>query len=146
MKFTEDNIYLLLSWKVICKLFNPSPLCTILIFAQEIIEQLMFRTLWLRKRGGGVQHYAIYHGCLYEIMIEWLFTEVGHTTNHKKSTDIISTTVGDLKTRKNTGTSCQIEIHFSSQTNKFLIKYYLLRFQISGGLIIFIAEHDYKVS
>ena len=98
------------------------------------------------EAGGGVQHYAIYHGSLYEIKIEWLFTEVGHTTNHKKSTDIISTTVGYLKTRKNTGTSCQIEIHFSSQTNKFLIKYYLLRFQMSGGLIILITEHDYKVS
>ena len=44
------------------------------------------------------------------------------------------------------GTSCQIEIHFSSQTSKFLIKYNLLRFQISGGLIIFFTEHDYKVS
>ena len=48
-------------------------------------------------------------------------------------TDIRSILV-DLKTRKSTGTSCQIEIHFSSQTSKFLIKYNLLRFQISGGL------------
>ena len=54
--------------------------------------------------------------------------------------------LSDLKTRKSTGTSCQIEIHFSSQTNKFLIKYSLLRFQVSGGLIIFVTEHDYKVS
>ena len=42
--------------------------------------------------------------------------------------------LGDLNTRKSTGTSCQIEIHFSSQTSKFLIKYNLLQFQISGGL------------
>ena len=54
--------------------------------------------------------------------------------------------LGDLKTRKSTGSSCQIEIHFSSQTSKFLIKYNLLWFQISGGLIIFFTEHDYKVS
>ena len=52
----------------------------------------------------------------------------------------------DLKTRKSTGTSCQIEIHFSSQTSKFLIEYNLLRFQISCRLIIFLTEHDYKVS
>ena len=51
-----------------------------------------------------------------------------------------------METQKNTGTSCQIEIHFSSQTTKFLIKYNLLRFQISGGPIIFFTEHDYKVS
>ena len=54
--------------------------------------------------------------------------------------------LGCLKTRKHPGTSCQIEIHFSSQTSKFLIKCNLLRFQISGGLIIFFSEHDYKVS
>ena len=58
----------------------------------------------------------------------------------------VYTVLGDLKTRKRTGTSCQIEIHFSSQTWKFLINYNLLRFQISGGLIIFFTEHDYKVS
>ena len=54
--------------------------------------------------------------------------------------------LGDLKTRKSTGTSCQIEIHFSSHTSKFLMKYDLRRFQISGGLILFFTEHDYKVS
>ena len=54
--------------------------------------------------------------------------------------------LGDLKTQISTGTSYQIEIHFSSQTSKFLIKYNLLRFQIFGGLLIFITEHDYKVS
>ena len=31
--------------------------------------------------------------------------------------------LGDLKTRKSTGISCQIEIHFSSQTSNFLIRY-----------------------
>ena len=39
----------------------------------------------------------------------------------------------------------KVEIHFSSQTSKFLIEYNLLRFQISGGLIIFFTQHDYKV-
>ena len=39
--------------------------------------------------------------------------------------------LGDLKTRKRTGTSCHTKIQFSSQTSKFLIKYNLLRFQIS---------------
>ena len=53
--------------------------------------------------------------------------------------------LGDLKTRKRTGTSYQIEIHFSIQTSKFLIKCNLLRFHISCGLIIFFTEHDYKV-
>ena len=54
--------------------------------------------------------------------------------------------LGDLKTRKSTGSRCQIEIHFSSQTSKFLIKCNLHVFQISGGLKIFFTEHDYKVS
>ena len=51
--------------------------------------------------------------------------------------------LGDLKTRKS---SCQIEIHFLRQTRKFLFKYNLLRFEISGGLIVFFTKHDYKVS
>ena len=60
-----------------------------------------------------------------------------HTTSKITLTSFTKMYVlGDLKTRKSTGTSCQIEIHFSSQTSKFLIKYNLLRFQISGGLII----------
>ena len=54
--------------------------------------------------------------------------------------------LGDVKTEKSTGNSCQIEIHFSWQTSKFFIKYNLIRFPISGGLIIFFTEHDYKVS
>ena len=33
------------------------------------------------------------------------------------------TCLGDLKTWKSTGTSCQIEIHFSIQIIKFLMKY-----------------------
>ena len=32
----------------------------------------------------------------------------------------------DLKKRKSSGTSCQIEIHFSIQITKFLMKYNLL--------------------
>ena len=54
--------------------------------------------------------------------------------------------LGDLKTRKTTGTSCQKEIHFSSQTSKYLVNYNLLRLRIFGGLIIYFTEHDYKVS
>ena len=54
-----------------------------------------------------------------------------------------STLPGDLKTRKSTGTSCPIAIHFSSHTSKFLIKYNLLRFQISDRLIIFFTKHNY---
>ena len=54
--------------------------------------------------------------------------------------------LGDLKTRKSTGTSCQIEIHFSSQTGKLLIKYDLPRLQFSDGGIIFFTEHYYKLS
>ena len=38
----------------------------------------------------GEGHYAIYHGCLYELIIKRLRTAVKHRTNHKKSTDIIS--------------------------------------------------------
>ena len=56
------------------------------------------------------------------------------------------TDLGDLKKLKSTGTSCQIGIHFSSQTSKFPIKYNLLWIHISGGLIIFFTKHDYKVS
>ena len=53
---------------------------------------------------------------------------------------------GDLKTRKSTGTSCQIKIHFSIRTTKFLMKYNLFRFQTSGRLIIFFNKHNYQVS
>ena len=42
----------------------------------------------------------------------------------------------DLKTRKTTGTSCQIETLFRSKLSiKFLIKYNLLCFLISGRLL-----------
>ena len=50
---------------------------------------------------------------------------------------------GDLKTRKSTGTSCQIEIHFWIETTKFLVTYNLLCFKIYGVLAIFFAKHDY---
>ena len=49
----------------------------------------------------------------------------------------------DLKTRKSTSYSCQIEIHFSIQIIKFLMKYYLLCFRISGRLIIFFIKDSY---
>ena len=41
---------------------------------------------------------------------------------------------------------CQIEIHFSIQTTKFLMKYNLRCFQIVGGLIIFFTKYDHSVS
>ena len=50
---------------------------------------------------------------------------------------------GNLKAQKNTGTSCQMEILYSIQTTKFLMKYHLLSFQISVSLIIFFTKHDY---
>ena len=55
---------------------------------------------------------------------------------------------GDLKTRKRTGTSCQIEIHFSIKTTKFLFKYTLLCSQIYDRFIIcfIIIKHNHKVS
>ncbi len=53
---------------------------------------------------------------------------------------------GDLKTRKRTGTSCQIEIHFSIKTTKFLFKYTLLCSQIYDRFIILFIEHNHKVS
>ncbi len=53
---------------------------------------------------------------------------------------------GDLKTRKRTGTSCQIEIHFSIKTTKFLFKYTLLCSQIYDRFIILFIKHYHKVS
>ena len=53
---------------------------------------------------------------------------------------------GDLKTRKRTGTSCQIEIHFSIKTTKFLFKYTLLCSQIYDRFIIVFIKHNHKVS
>ena len=49
-----------------------------------------------------------------------------------------------LKTREGTGTS-EIEIHFSIQTTKFLLKYNLFCFQISNRLILFFSGHNYEV-
>jgi hypothetical protein len=51
----------------------------------------------------------------------------------------------DLKTWKSTGTSCHIEIHFSIKTTRFLIRYNLLCFLISGRLF-FTYWHDHQVS
>ena len=45
-----------------------------------------------------------------------------------------------LRTRKSTGTSCQIEIHFSIENTKFLMKYNLVCFQISCRLVIFLLS------
>ena len=53
---------------------------------------------------------------------------------------------GDLKTRKRTGTSCQIEIHFSIKTTTFLFKYTLLCSQIYDRFIILFIKHNHKVS
>ena len=42
--------------------------------------------------------------------------------------------------------TCQVEIHFSSQTTKFLIKYNILRLKTSGTRLgILFAKHDYSV-
>ena len=44
----------------------------------------------------------------------------------------------DLKTRESSRTSCQLEIYFSIQTAKFLMKYNLLSaFKVSLGLEYF---------
>ena len=47
--------------------------------------------------------------------------------------------LGDLKTRKSTGTSCQIEIHFLSNLSNFSLN-------TNFTNIIFFTKHDYKVS
>ena len=52
----------------------------------------------------------------------------------------------DLKTRERTGNSRQIEMYFSIQTTKFLMKYNLPCFQISGRLTIFFTKHAHQVS
>ena len=53
---------------------------------------------------------------------------------------------GDLRTRKRTGTSCQIEIHFSIKRTDYLLKYTLLRFQIYVRAIVLITKQDQKIS
>ena len=53
---------------------------------------------------------------------------------------------GDQTVSKRPGTSSPIKINFSIQTNKFLIKYNLVCFQISSRLIISFTRHDYYVS
>ena len=59
---------------------------------------------------------------------------------------IFSYQPGDLETRKKTGTSCQIEIHFSIKTTKFLFKCALLCSQIYNRFIICFIKHNHKVS
>ncbi len=53
---------------------------------------------------------------------------------------------GDLKTRKRTGTSSQIEIHFSIKTTKFLVKYTLLCSKIYDRFIFSLLNIIHKVS
>ena len=53
---------------------------------------------------------------------------------------------GDLDTRKSTGTSCQIEIHFMIKTTEYLQKYTLFRFHIFVRAIVLITKHNYKIS
>jgi hypothetical protein len=53
---------------------------------------------------------------------------------------------GDLDTRKSTGTSCQIEIHFMIKTTEYLLKYTLFRFHIFVRAIVLITKHNYKIS
>ena len=48
---------------------------------------------------------------------------------------------GDLKTWKRAGTSCQIEIHFSIKTTKFLFKYTLLCSQIYDRFIMLFIKN-----
>jgi hypothetical protein len=52
----------------------------------------------------------------------------------------------DLKIWKSTGSSFKIEIHFSIETTKFLVKYNLLCFQISGRPKVFFTENHCQVS
>jgi hypothetical protein len=52
----------------------------------------------------------------------------------------------DLDTRKSTGTSCQIEIHFMIKTTEYLLKYTLFRFHIFVRAIVLITKHNYKIS
>ena len=50
-------------------------------------------------KGRRGEHYVINHGCLYEPIIKRMVTAVKHSTNHKKSTDIISMIV-EFQSRK----------------------------------------------
>ena len=84
----------------------------------------------------------------------WLYEEVAlnsgkdfqvsiqHGTVVRKPDSAIHWIPGDLKTRKRTGTSCQIEIHFSIKTTEYLLKYTLFRFQIYVRAIVLITKHD----
>ena len=60
--------------------------------------------------------------------------------------DLTISLPGDMKTRKRTGTICQIEIHFSIKTTEYLLKYTLFRFQIYVRAIVLMTKHDSKIS
>ena len=83
------------------------------------------------KTGGGhVTDVVLNKACT----VAYVYFENSSGTNHILNSlstirSVHCSILGDLKTRKCTGTSCQIEIHFSSQNSKFLVKYNLLRFQ-----------------
>ena len=59
-----------------------------LIFAQHTSYYQCLQQHCCKGRQG--EHYVINHGCLYEPIIKRMVTAVKHSTNHKKSTDIIS--------------------------------------------------------
>ena len=71
-----------------------------------------------------------------------IMTCLAETKENKRiqSSNVRQLSPVDLKTRKSTGTSRQIEIHFSIQIIKFLMKYRLI---ISGRLIIFFIKDSY---
>ena len=59
-----------------------------LIFAQHTSYYQCLQQHCCKGRRG--EHYVINYGCLYEPIIKRMVTAVKHSTNHKKSTDIIS--------------------------------------------------------
>ena len=59
-----------------------------LIFAQHTSYYQCLQQHCCKGRRG--KHYVINHSCLYEPIIKGMVTAVKHSTNHKKSTDIIS--------------------------------------------------------
>ena len=55
---------------------------------------------------------------------------------------VAGTRIGYIMVVKHgSGTSCQIDIHFSIQTTKFVMKYNLRCFQMSGRLAIAFTKH-----
>ena len=53
---------------------------------------------------------------------------------------------GDLKWWERTGTSCQLDIHFSVKTAQYPLKYTIFWFQIYVRSIVLITEHNHKIS